>query len=153
LFQSSDSHLTPDGSSDCVFCCESLTQENYVEYRAIPNGPWLPSVYCELCIQMNFIEKQWQTYLDNIDKADCAAALRRVIGQPPPMNVKDAGLPCKDNGLNEEVQLFWFASDGETHSAKLVGSLEGQAREEFWAEKKAILAFFEKDEAEKGTQH
>ncbi len=70
------------------------------------------------------------------------------------MNVKDAGLPCKDNGLNEEVQLFWYSSDSSTHSAKLVGSLEGQAREEFWVEKKSILAVFEKIEAEKGeNQH
>ena len=56
------------------------------------------------------------------------------------------GLPCKDNGLNEEVQLFWYSSDKQTHSAKLEGSLVGKEREDFWSEKKAFLAITEQEE-------
>ena len=38
---------------------------------------------------------QWDKYLENIAKADCAAALRRVLSSPPQINVKDAGLKCE----------------------------------------------------------
>lgn len=110
-------------------------------------GPWLPSVYCQQCLESQFIAQQWQTYLDNISKADCAAALRRLITKPPPINVKDAGLPCDDNTTDDsdsergegEVHSFWYASDGGEHGAKLVGSLVGEERRRFWEEKKDFL--------------
>lgn len=141
---SSEGHAAPSG--DCVFCCDDLTEENYVEYRAVPDGPWLKSIYCQPCLETHFIQGQWQKYLDSIAAADCAAALRRVLSAPPPINVKDAGLPCKDNGYNEEVQSFWFSSDKQVHSAKLVGSLEGEARDKFWSEKQAFLTATELQE-------
>ena len=44
----------------------------------------------------------------------------------PPINLKDAkALECPDNG---EVYKLWFITDGEEHSAKLDGSLEGEVR-------------------------
>ena len=41
------------------------------------------------------VSAQWAKYLENIAKADCAAALRRVLSAPPQVNVKDAGLKCE----------------------------------------------------------
>ena len=117
-------------------------------------APWLPSVYCQQCIDGQFLANQWQTYLDNISKADCAAALRRLITKPPPINVKDAGLPCEDNSAAEddtergegEVHSFWYASDGAEHSAKLSGSLVGEERQRFWQDKKDFLTVTEVEE-------
>jgi len=62
VVQSSDSnentapHHEPEG--ECIFCCEELTKDNYVEYRAVKGGDWLSSVYCQECIQIHFIEAQ-----------------------------------------------------------------------------------------------
>ena len=117
-------------------------------------GPWLPSLYCQQCLESQFIAQQWQTYLDNIAKADCAAALRRLITKPPPINVKDAGLPCEDNSTADddtergegEVHSFWYASDGAEHSAKLHGSLLGEERRRFWEDKKDFLIVTEVEE-------
>jgi hypothetical protein len=86
------SHQLPTG--DCTFCCDDLVSENYVEYQSVENGPWLRSQYCKDCIETHFISGQWKKYIDSIASADCAAALRRVLSQPPCINVKDAGLPC-----------------------------------------------------------
>jgi len=56
VIQSSSAHSSPEG--DCVFCCEDFTADNYVEYQAVANGPWLKSIYCQECIQTHFIEAQ-----------------------------------------------------------------------------------------------
>lgn len=142
---SSAAHLTPSG--DCVFCCEDLTSENFVEYRARDNGPWLRSLYCQDCIESQFIAKQWSSYLDKIAKADCAAALKRVLSDKPPINVKDAGLPCGDDSPhNGEVESFYFHRDAQIHSAKLVGSLEGAERDAFYADKLSFLTATEIEE-------
>jgi hypothetical protein len=69
-----------------------------------------------------------------------------VLSAPPQINVKDPGLPCPDNGNNEEVFQFWYASDDAVHSARLKGSLVGTERDEFWAEKQAFLTATEKQE-------
>ena len=56
VVQSSSAHSSPEG--DCVFCCEDFTADNYVEYQAVANGPWLKSIYCQECIQTHFIDAQ-----------------------------------------------------------------------------------------------
>ncbi len=55
----------------------------------------------QACLQTHFIDAQWGKYLENISKADCAAALRRVLSAPPQINVKDPGLKCE----GESTQL------------------------------------------------
>jgi hypothetical protein len=96
-----NSHAAAEEGSDCVFCCEELSSSNYVEYRSIPSGSWYPSPYCEACVEAHFISAGWQKYLDLIAKADCAAALKRVITAPPPVNVRDAGFAeCKEGFLD-----------------------------------------------------
>jgi hypothetical protein len=147
--QQQHEHQSPQG--ECIFCCDDITQENYVEYRGTSTSKWLPAIYCENCIVEQFINRQWQTYLDNMAKADCAAALRRVLSAPPPQCVKDAGLPCEDNETGE-VYEFWFASTNEIRDAKLKDALEGAERDAFWAEKKAFLEGMEQEEALNGTK-
>ena len=50
------------------------------------------------------------------------------------------------DGTNGEVYSFWFSSDDSVHSAKLKGSLEGEERDKFWAEKQAFLTATELQE-------
>jgi len=131
-------NLNPTG--ECVFCCDDFSTSNYVEYQATANGLYLPSPYCQQCIEENFIKKQWALYLEKLSKADCAAALKRILSNPPPLNVYDEkGLPCKGDGSTGEVHLFWYSSDNGTHSAKLKDSLEGQERRDFWEDKKRFM--------------
>lgn len=117
-----------------------MTQDNYAEYKASPNGKWRPSVYCVDCIEQHFINGQWQKYIELIEKADCAAALKRVITTPPPLHVKDAGYKCEEEqNPTGEVYKFWYAKDNQEHSSELKGCLQGEARDKFWAEKKEYM--------------
>jgi hypothetical protein len=186
-------HNAPDG--DCAVCCEDLTSDNFVEYQASAGSEWLKAPYCEGCIESYFVEKLWQKYMDDLAKADCAAALKRVLTTPPPMNVRDAGFPCGDNGAYGEVYRrqrdcscdvhlcslwvllprwcecscdgsfsalctrkindkhttshtieFYYHSKKATAPARVKGSLEGDERMAFWAEKKAFMTATEHEE-------
>ena len=69
--------------------------------------------------------------MDRVQKSDCEAELRRLMEAGPPIYIKDDhGFPL-DDGDTHIVKL-WFASDDEERSAKLVGAVEGDEREELW---------------------
>jgi hypothetical protein len=52
-----------------------------------------------------------------------------------------------DNGHNDEVYAFWYASaPSAVQSARLKDSLIGQERDAFWAEKQAFLTATELQE-------
>ena len=53
-------------------------------------------------------------------------------------------MPCQEDGEGE-VFALWFAEGDETHSAKLDGSLVGEARQKYWDEQLAFQ-FDEPDE-------
>jgi hypothetical protein len=121
-------HGVPTG--ECIFCCEDLDSEIYAEYRGEACGPWLPSGYCRECLEEFFIKQQWQKYVDDLAKADCAAALRRSLAKPPPVNVADKGLPLPDTTstgtkATGEVHSFWWCNTDTVVSAKLDGSITG----------------------------
>jgi hypothetical protein len=58
-------------------------------------------------------------------------------------------LPCPDDG---EVVSLWFGCDGLEHSAKLDGSLTGDARQVWWDEKLAFEFDEPDDEQQEATQ-
>jgi hypothetical protein len=123
-----------------VICCEDFSASNYAEFEAAGHaGRWFPSPYCESCVRGQFIAKQWDLYMENLAKADCAAALRRLLSAPPPLMVSDAGFKVAELNNSGEVARFWFASTNSEISAKIDKAPEGDAREKFWAEKKAFL--------------
>lgn len=150
LTQESVERCKPEHRQRAIEC---NARHNQAESIAPIDAKALTDNCIHLSIEIRFVSihfffgLQWQKYLDAIAKADCAAALKRVITAPPPENVKDAGLPCKDNGLNEEVQEFWFASSQSTVSAKLTDSLSGDAKLAFWLEKQEFLRIQEEMEA------
>jgi hypothetical protein len=114
----------------------------------------------------HLLKTSWQKYLKGVEQADCQATLNRLIaGQReivfwgvdcalsvvvcpggPPINLVDAtGLPCPPAGSSDPasesgaVHQFWHESDGKEHSAKLEGSLTGEARMAWWSERKVFM--------------
>eukprot|EP00823_Brevimastigomonas_motovehiculus_P004218 TRINITY_DN271_c4_g1_i1.p1 TRINITY_DN271_c4_g1~~TRINITY_DN271_c4_g1_i1.p1 ORF type:complete len:169 (+),score=47.54 TRINITY_DN271_c4_g1_i1:71-577(+) len=133
---SSTEHKQPTKGSECAICLSEIDSTNYVEYRAKDNGPWFAAPYCQSCLQSGFIDRQWTTFNDLLVKADCAAAVRRML-KVIPRRVRDpaAFTECKENGMNDEVALFWFASTGQEVSSALKGAPQGKDMEKFLAEK------------------
>jgi hypothetical protein len=135
-----DSHSTPAEGVNCMCCWDDISSANYVEYRPASGSAWLASGYCQTCIE-ELIRTQWQVYVSGIEKSTCRAEMKRLLGRGPPINLRDSkALACPDEG---EVHELWYTSDNQIHSAKLLGSLEGEERDKFWKEK---LEFFPNDE-------
>ncbi|CAM9894947.1 unnamed protein product [Discosporangium mesarthrocarpum] len=137
---------------ECLCCYDDITDSNYVEYRTGEGRrstknlhvPWQPALFCEECIG-RLLQSQWGKYVEGLAKSTCKAEQRRMLMNGPPINISDpTALPCPEGEL---VHSLWYASDKEVHSAKLVGSLEGEERQIWWDEKLAFQ-FDEPDEGE-----
>lgn len=135
-------HNLPPVEGTCLCCWDDISASNYVEYRSAVDGAWLPSGYCQACIEQ-LISTQWSTYTNSLEKTTCKAEMRRLLQRGPPINIRDPkALPCPEDA---EVHSLWFAHDGFEHSAKLVGSLEGVERDKYWQDK---MSFYDNDEPE-----
>ena len=106
----------------------------------------------------NLLLRQFGDYVAAVRKADCAADLRRRLGKGPPVWIEDKHALPLPKGDTHVVRVpppdyappastprhrpthlphlfpmrqvrVWFASDGAEYSAKLVGALEGEARQ------------------------
>ena len=146
-------HGKPVDEAACACCWEDLSEENYVEYRASADGEWKPSGFCQMCVE-HLKQTQWKTYTDGLAKTTCKAEQGRMLKKGPPINLADkTALPCPDGTEkgNAEVHSLWYSSDGEEHSAQLVGALTGEERQKYWDEQKAFYIVDEPDE-EDGTQ-
>lgn len=144
---SSEGHKSSQEGQTCSCCWDDITTENnnYVEYRAVASGDWLPSGYCQGCIEV-LLSSQWQNYIKSLETTTCKAEMRRLLERGPPINIRDPkALPCPNDG---EVFELWYQSDNQVHSAKLTGSLEGKEREVFWNEKSAFYVASEPEETE-----
>ncbi|AYV84473.1 MAG: hypothetical protein Hyperionvirus26_28 [Hyperionvirus sp.] len=119
----------------CKCCYSDITADNYALYKNSASADWLPSSYCKLCLK-EMLLNGWTKFIGLIDKADCAAALKRLIDRPPPINLRDP--ECFPNG---DVELFYF--DDTEQSAKLHGSLTGEAHVELWNKLKDNLKLME----------
>jgi hypothetical protein len=79
--------------------------------------------------------------------------MRRLVEGGPPIKLIDkTALPCEDDPSNSrgEVHSLWFSADSEEHSAKLAGSLEGDARVAFIVEIGKFYITTMPDEEEEG---
>lgn len=112
-------------------------------------GEWYPSPYCRDCIDTYFISAQWNNFLDLIKKADCAAALKRLLAQDPPKRVRDAGfVKCKETtGNNNEVIAFWDYKAKKEFSSALTNVPSDEEYDSFVKEQRMILAGLEEVEA------
>jgi len=126
--------------TECKCCFFDINNENYVLYTdgsfgKSPAEKWKSASYCKDCIKQMLLT-QWETYLNDLYKADCEAARRRLIELGPPINIRDMlGLPCT-NETHEPISLYY---DNQEQSAKLVGSLIGESRQKWWDQLKQNL--------------
>mmetsp|Transcript_26531 Transcript_26531/g.25388 ORF Transcript_26531/g.25388 Transcript_26531/m.25388 type:complete len:160 (-) Transcript_26531:56-535(-) len=143
LNSSSSKHNLPADGGSCMCCWDDLEASTYVEYLSSSESEWLPSGYCNVCIEM--IQKtQWSTYTTALEKTTCKAEQRRLLAKGPPINVSDTkALPCPDGG---EVHTLWYMSDGLERSAKLEGSLTGEDRQKYWDEQASFYIAEEVDD-------
>uniref|UniRef100_A0A0G4FTQ5 Uncharacterized protein n=1 Tax=Chromera velia CCMP2878 TaxID=1169474 RepID=A0A0G4FTQ5_9ALVE len=142
---SSDAHGTPEG--ECLVCFDDLSEENYVEYRTTPESAWFPGKFCEACLGQ-LMDTQFDKFCNDLSKTTCAREQRVLLERGPPINVFDKN--AFPEAGDAEVHSLWFASDKEIHSAKLKGSLEGEARMKYWEDQKKFQIKDEKDEDEEG---
>ncbi|KAJ1427709.1 hypothetical protein B484DRAFT_397115 [Ochromonadaceae sp. CCMP2298] len=138
-------HLPVAEGATCMSCWDDIDASNYVEYKSSPASAWAACGFCETCV--NYLLKiQWELYTGALAKTTCKAEQRRLLKAGPPINLKDVkALPCPDEA---EAHLLWFMGDGQEHSAKLTGSLEGEAREKFWNDQSQ---FYMEEEPEEET--
>lgn len=116
-------HALPVVGATCMSCWDDIDGNNYVEYKAVENGDWLASGFCQVCVGY-LLKTQWELYTSALAKTTCKAEQRRLLKAGPPINLKDVkALPCPDEG---EVFSLWYMSDNAEHSAKLDGSLTGE---------------------------
>src|SRR5579871_1838678 len=93
-----------NGSIDCKFCTDEITKDNYVLYtdhlvnesvleNNINSVEWKRCIYCSDCIVI-LLNESWNNYLNKVKQADCASALKRLIDEGPPINLKDPQIEC-----------------------------------------------------------
>jgi len=146
--KSSHSKVPPEGLM-CKASWEDITKEagNYVEYKTEPSGTWHSAHFSAETVR-HLLNTQFTKYLSDVENAakDCAAAVRRVIAKGPPMYLEDReALPLPDGDTH--ISTVWFAKEDEEVEARLVGSLEGDAREALWSSQKETLKAMEEAEA------
>lgn len=114
-------------SDTCKICWYDLDEKNFVYYRDSPNNTYILSPVCIECT-MQLQNKQWDTYINQINNEKCAKALKILIDKGPPINVRDNNLfPCN----NKSGEVYDFFYNNKTHSAKLKNSLIGKPRNEY----------------------
>mmetsp|Transcript_3314 Transcript_3314/g.4663 ORF Transcript_3314/g.4663 Transcript_3314/m.4663 type:complete len:165 (+) Transcript_3314:40-534(+) len=138
-----EGHSEPVDGAECMCCYDDITAENYIEYKASNDGEWLAASFCQTCIEQ-LLSNQYHIWVNKLETSNCKAEQRRMLSTGPPINISDkTALPCPDDG---EVYMLWYSSDKAEHSAKLDGSLEGEARQKWWDDKKEFL--FEEEEGD-----
>eukprot|EP00608_Synchroma_pusillum_P005526 CAMPEP_0198429728 /NCGR_PEP_ID=MMETSP1452-20131203/9272_1 /TAXON_ID=1181717 /ORGANISM="Synchroma pusillum, Strain CCMP3072" /LENGTH=228 /DNA_ID=CAMNT_0044150145 /DNA_START=37 /DNA_END=721 /DNA_ORIENTATION=- len=140
-----EEHGNPAEGMECMCCMEDITMNLYVEYCESEGAPWRPATFCRMCIE-HLLSTQWNQYCDRLRMTKCKAEQRRLLTAGPPVNIKDPNaMPCGDDG---EVFALWYGLDRQVHSAKLEGSLTGEAREKYWEEQRAFFVVDEPDDEE-----
>ncbi len=138
---------------ECSICYEEFVNEDgestSCSFRGASEEEWKVSNVCWLCVE-RMINDGWKHYLDQLDKATCAAEMRRLLTAGPPTHLRDTkAFPVANE--NGQVHEFKLAS-GLIVSAKLKGALDGQERLDWWQEKKNLIEHLEQEEHKKEQQ-
>lgn len=126
----------------CKCCFGDMDKDVYAFYQENKDEDWYSSNYCKDCITQ-MLGNGWNIYVEQIKKADCKAALLKLIERGPPINLRDKlAFPCE----NPQCEVYAFYFDDKVQSAKLKDSFTGKKRKEWWDELKEI-ALAMKDES------
>jgi hypothetical protein len=118
---------------ECCVCYTEFDEETTVMFQEKQDSEWKKGAYCYDCTQY-LIDNNWKKYMDDVEKADCKRSLRNALKCGPPINMRDVGFPCENEG-----EVFKFKTNNIEFSAKLKDSLEGEKRHKWWNDYKAIL--------------
>lgn len=130
---------------ECLACWECLTDETSCEY-SFDGDSYKPSAYCLECLA-HVIETHFVRWCDKVYKANCKKELRGLLDAGPPiyLNEKDLGI----SKSSQNITMYRFANE-KPKSAKLLGCLEGQERQDLWSNcKKNFEALPEEELSEK----
>ena len=131
-------HGKPSEGMSCLCTWEDITEEEYCEYQTSPIMKWYPALYSAEVLQQ-LLDTQFQNYVDNVQKSDCAKELTRLLTAGPPIWIYDKNaLPLAEG--ESHVANIWFCKGNRTVPAKLKGALEGEERKELWNTLKTFLA-------------
>jgi hypothetical protein len=76
-------------TNECVVCYENIDEGETVWWVVGEDQPDEQSGWCWECAT-NVLQNHYQRWFKGVEKADCAAALRRLIKTGPPMTMADA---------------------------------------------------------------
>lgn len=120
---------------ECIICYDDLNEENRVQYIDKKGGSLKKCKMCKECV-LDYQNKQWESYQKSISEEKCKKALKNIIEKGPPINIRDQNcFPCE----NENGEVYKLYYSGKFHSAKLVGSLTGEKRMNYWKELKKFI--------------
>ena len=135
---------------ECLVCFEDFDEELTIEYQDKPDANWKKSPYCYYCVK-HIQDTKWGDYVKSVEQADCKASLRRAMADGPPINIRDKVFESETDNPSGEIHMLRYK--GESLSAKLKGSLNGEERDKWWSEWKDILQTMEvEDEKEKQSE-
>ncbi|ORM41366.1 uncharacterized protein BXIN_0753 [Babesia sp. Xinjiang] len=124
-------HLDIPNGATCLVCYDDLDRSNAVAYKVTEGSEWSLSTFCIICVKY-MLKTQYGRYINALKTTTCAKEQRALLEKGPPINISDhLGFPIAEN--NEVYELF-DVGEGKLLSAKLEGSLVGEAREKLWNE-------------------
>lgn len=137
----------------CLATWEDISIEagNYCEYRTMPSRTWHSSKYSSTVVQ-KLLETSFETYLKKVEDAtkDCAASVRRLIGNGPPIYISDkAALPLPEG--DTYIDMIWFSEENIRVPATLKGALIGDERQKLWNVQKEVLKAMEEAEEQQDS--
>jgi len=122
--------------NECKICYDSFTPALQCMYKTRLNNKWEPFNWCIECVR-HMINTQYQAWIESVKNETCPGALQRLIDQGPPVWLYNATtFPVQ---LDDHVIEIGYDNPMISISAKLVGAVEGDAREQVWQEMRAVM--------------
>lgn len=140
---SAEHHAAPVKGATCAALWDDIDESNYCEYQS-SSGKWYPCVYCEDVVRQ-MINTQFHMYKKQVEESTCKAQMRSLVAAGPPVWISDKVMHVEDG---EHITKLWFSSSKSTISAKLMGALEGDERNELWQRYKSFYALLPEENDE-----
>jgi hypothetical protein len=107
-------------------------------WRSMNSHEWTPSKYCFACVT-RVRNDNFNSYIESIKTATCPKQLRRLIEDGPPIYVSDpTTFPVTPGDHVHEFKRVFPDGTEEIVTARLVGSVIGEEREQLWRELQGV---------------
>lgn len=139
----------------CNICYDDMDNENQVKYRLSPDDTWHDMPCCSVCVTQ-LLNTLWNKYTDGIRNADCAPAMKRLLKNGSPINMRRFDVLDTSGDANEgdkHKEIYEFQMNDEIVSGKLEGSIIGEEREKWLKEQQVVLEYLESQEGKKMVEN